>query len=168
MTFMGALRRSHIALNHGPWRESSRAAAAPSKFFDRERTLCYGYRLAVRLWKPMLRKTLIGVSFFAFIGVGILSFSDCSIPRLEVFRTALFKSQSLMFKAIYCGSANVADKFAGTCWRRLPCSWNSVHGKIRIEILQPSASTTPGRSLSVTEPRTAGEDSQIRIVVDPS
>src|ERR1700739_2154642 len=114
----------------------------------------------------MLRKTVIGVSFFAFVGVGIISLSDCSILRLEVFRTALFKSQVLMFKAIYCGSANVADKFAGTCWRHLPWSGNSVHGKIRIEILQPAPCTTPGRSLSVTEPRTAGEDSQVRIVVD--
>jgi|ERR1700756_305362 hypothetical protein len=116
----------------------------------------------------MLRKTVIGVSFFAFVGVGIVSLSDRSIPRLEVFRTALFKSQGLMFKAICCSSANVADKLAGTCWRHLPCSWNSVHGKIRIEILQPATCTTPGRSLSATESRTAGEDSRVRIIVDPS
>jgi len=166
MTFMGGLRRSHIALNHDPWRESSRPTGAPSKFFDRERTLCYHYLLVVRLWKPMLRKIVIGVSFFAFVGV--ISLSPCSIPRLEVFRTALFKSQGLMFKAICCSSANVADKFAGTCWRHLPGSWNSIHGKIRIEILQTATCTTPGRSLSVTEPRTAGEDSRVGIVVDPS
>src|SRR6266446_6461646 len=245
MTFMGALRRSHIALNHGPWRESSRPApttrkasprpllrytnvlkprarrspakvasgcgppslrrrfamarpiemrtrhsdaeaeraafaagrsatssfpwpqtgppAAPSKIFDRDRTLCYDHFSVVRLWKPMLRKTVIGVSFFAFVGLGIISLSDCSIPQLEVFRTALFKSQGLMLKAICFSSANVADKFSGICWRHVPCSRNFIHGKIRIEILQPTTCSAPSRSLSPTEPQTAGEDFQVRI-----
>ncbi len=35
MTFMGALRRSHIALNHGPWRESSRRAPTTRKASSR-------------------------------------------------------------------------------------------------------------------------------------
>lgn len=116
----------------------------------------------------MLRKTVIGVSFFAFVGLGIISLSDCSIPRLEVFRTALFKSQGLMLKAICFSSANLADKFSGICWRHVPCSWNFIHGKIRIEILQPTTCSAPSRSLSPTEPQTAGEDFQVRIVVDPS
>ncbi len=116
----------------------------------------------------MLRKTVIGVSFFAFVGLGIISLSDCSIPQLEVFRTALFKSQGLMLKAICFSSANVADKFSGICWRHVPCSRNFIHGKIRIEILQPTTCSAPSRSLSPTEPQTAGEDFQVRIVVDPS
>src|ERR1700739_4155717 len=49
MTFMGALRRSHIGLNHGPWRESSRPAVAAKQFFDRERRLCYGWWLGPTL-----------------------------------------------------------------------------------------------------------------------
>jgi hypothetical protein len=116
----------------------------------------------------MLRKTVIGVSFFAFVGLCLISLSDRCIPQLEVFRTALFKGQGLMFKTIYCGGANVVDKLAGTCWRRVPCSWNLMRGKIRIEILQPATCSTPGRSLSRTEPWAVDEDSQISIVVDPS
>jgi hypothetical protein len=145
-----------------------RQAAASSKFFDREPTLCYLYVLAVRLWKPMLRKTVTGVSFFAFVGLCVISLSDRSVPQLEVFRTALFKGQGLMFKAICSGSANVADKLSGVYWRHVPCSWNFMRGKVRIEILQPATCSTPTRSLSLTEPGTANEDSQVRIVVDAS
>jgi len=148
--------------------EEPRTACCAKQFFDRDRTLCYDHFSVVRLWKPMLRKTVIGVSFLAFVGLGIISLSDCSIPRLEVFRTALFKSQGLMLKAICFSSANVADKFSGICWRHVPCSWNFIHGKIRIEILQPTTCSAPSRSLSPTEPQTAGEDFQVRIVVDPS
>lgn len=125
-------------------------------------------RLSGPTLQPMLRKTVIGVAFFAFIGIGIISLSDRSLPQLEVFRTALFKSQGLMFKAICCASANVADKFSGICWRHVPCSWNFIRGKIRIEILQPATCSTPSRSSSLTEPSTAAKGSQIRIVVDPS
>jgi hypothetical protein len=116
----------------------------------------------------MLRKTVIGVSFFAFLGLCLISFSDRSAPQLDGFRTALFKSQGLMFKAIYSHGANVADKLAAVCWRHLPCSWNLMRGKIRIEILQPATCSTPSRSLSLTEPWAADEHSQVRIVVDLS
>jgi hypothetical protein len=126
------------------------------------------YVLAVRLWKPMLRKTVTGVSFFAFVGLCVISLSDRSVPQLEVFRTALFKGQGLMFKAICSGSANVADKLSGAYWRHVPCSWNFMRGKIRIEILQPATCSTPSRSLSLTGPGTANEDAQVRIVVDAS
>ena len=63
----------------------------------------------------MLRKTVIGVSLFAFLGLCLISLSDRSAPQLEVFRTALFKSQGLMFKAIYCRGANVADRLVAVC-----------------------------------------------------
>jgi hypothetical protein len=116
----------------------------------------------------MLRKTGIGVAFFAFFGLCLISLSDRSIPQLEVFRTALFKSQGLMFKAIYCGGANVADKLAAVCWRHVPCSWDLMRGKIRIEILQPATCSTPSRSLRLTEPWAADEHSPVTIVVDPS
>ena len=140
----------------------------PSKFFDPKPTLCYVCFLAVRLWKAMLRKTVIGVSFFAFVGLCLVSLSDRSIPQLEVFRTALFKSQGLMFKTIYAGGANVADKLGGVRWRHVPCSWNFMRGKIRIEILQPAACSTPCTSSSRTEPWAADEDSEVRIVLDLS
>jgi hypothetical protein len=116
----------------------------------------------------MVRKTVIGVSFFAFVGLCLIALSDRPIPQLEVLRTALFKSQGLMFRAIYCGSANVAEKLAGVCWRHVPCSWNLMRGTIRIEILQPATCSMPSRSLSLTEPSAADEDSQVNIVVDPS
>jgi hypothetical protein len=116
----------------------------------------------------MLRKTVIGVSFFAFLGLCLISLSDRSTPHLEVFRTALFKGQGLMFRAVYSGGVNVADKLAAVCWRHVPCSWNLMRGKIRIEILQPATCSTPSRSLSLTEPWAADEHSQGRIVVDPS
>jgi hypothetical protein len=116
----------------------------------------------------MLRKTVIGVSFLAFVGLCVISLSERSVPQLEVFRTALFKSQGLMFKAICSSSANVADKLSGACWRHVPCSWNFMRGKIRIEVLQPATCSTPSRSLSRTEPWTTDEDSQVRIVVDLS
>jgi hypothetical protein len=73
-----------------------------------------------------------------------------------------------MFKAIYARGANVADKLAAVCWRHVPCCWNLMRGKIRIEILQPATCSTPSRSLSLTEPRAADEHSQVRIVVDLS
>jgi hypothetical protein len=116
----------------------------------------------------MLRKTVIGVSCFAFLGLCAISLSDRSVPQLRAFRTALFKSQGLMLKTIYCGGANVADKLAGVCWRHVPCSWNFTRGKIQIEILHPTTCSTPGRSLSLTEPWAAEEGSRVRIVIDPS
>src|ERR1700745_2153219 len=116
----------------------------------------------------MLRKTAIGVSFFAFVGLCVISLSDRSMPQLQVFRTALLKGQGLMFKTIYSESANVADKVVGVCWRHAPCSWNFMRGKIRIEISQPATCSSPSRSLSLSEPWAADEDSQVRIVVDPS
>jgi hypothetical protein len=116
----------------------------------------------------MLRKILVGVSFSAFIGLSVISLSDHSVPRLETFRTALFKSQALMGKAICCGSLSVADKFADLWWRQFPRSWSFIHGKIRIEILRPTTCATPSQCLSQAEPCTTGEDSQVRIVFDPS
>jgi hypothetical protein len=139
-----------------------RRAAGPGNFFDPEPTLCYVWVLAVGLCQPMLRKTGIGVSFFAFLGLCLISLSDRSTPQLEVFRTALFKGQGLMFKVIYSGGANVADKLAAVCWRHIPCSWDLMRGKIRIEILQPATCSTPSRSLRLTEPWAADEHSPVR------
>ncbi|HZC36834.1 MAG TPA: hypothetical protein VE242_14520 [Chthoniobacterales bacterium] len=116
----------------------------------------------------MLRKTVIGVAFSIFIGVFAISLSDHSVPQLGLFRTALFKSQGLIFKAICCGSSNVADKFANVCWRYFPRSWSPIHGKIRIEILWPATCPRPSCSLSQAEPDTVAEDRQVRIVLDLS
>jgi hypothetical protein len=117
----------------------------------------------------MLRKTLIGISFSAFVGICAISLSDHTAPQLEVFRASLFKSQRLMFKAICLGGSNLADRFTGVLWRHVPCSWSFIHGKIRVEILRPAACSIPGHSLSVVEPCAAEEeDSQVRIVLDPS
>jgi hypothetical protein len=116
----------------------------------------------------MLRKTVIGVSFVVFASLCAISLCERSVPQLENFRTVLFKGQGLMLKAIYCGSANVADKLSVVCWRHVPCSWNFMRGKIRIEVFQPATCSTPSRSLSPTEPWAADEDSQVRIVVDLS
>jgi len=94
----------------------------------------------------MLRKAIIGVSFCAFIGICAISVSDRAVPQLGIFRAALFKGQGLMFKTIYSGTSSLADKVTSLWWRRLPCSWNLIHGKL--EFLPPATCTPPGHSLS--------------------
>jgi hypothetical protein len=106
----------------------------------------------------MWRKTVIGVAFSAFIGVFVISLSDHSVPQLGLFRTALFKSQGLIFKAICSDGSNVADKLANVCWRYLRSSWSFIHGKIRIEILRPATCPRPSCSLSQAESDTVAED----------
>jgi hypothetical protein len=106
----------------------------------------------------MLRKTVIGVAFSVFIGVFLISLSDHSVPQLGLFRTALFKSQGLIFKAICSESSNVADKLANVCWQYFPSSWSFIHRKIRIEILRPATCPRPSCSLSQAEPDKVAED----------
>ncbi len=70
MTFMGALRRSHIALNHGPWRESSRRAPTTRKASSRPllrytNVLKPRARRSLRRWLPgadLLRSSSFGAS----------------------------------------------------------------------------------------------------------
>jgi hypothetical protein len=116
----------------------------------------------------MLRKALTCVSLSVFIGVCVVSFSGYSVPQLEIYRTALFKSQGLVLRAIGCSWSNLGDKFTCAWSRHVPRSWNLIRAKFRIEIPRPTTCCKPGRSVGPAEPETTAADSRVESFIDAS
>jgi hypothetical protein len=69
MTLLGALRRSHIALNHGPWRESSRRTSPG----------------ADHLRKAYVAAKLIGACSSPWPGRASLARKNHTLPRNDEF-----------------------------------------------------------------------------------
>jgi hypothetical protein len=116
----------------------------------------------------MLRKTAISVSFLAFVGVVAISITDYCPPQAEYYRTAVFRTQGLMLKALSCGGSRLVDGLGYACWRHVPRSWNFFGGKIRVEVPRPTNCSSRSCSLSRVEPSATDEASELRIVVDLS